>query len=279
MLYSPIEHLAKTIALSRFDWKEIRFGMFTACFDASGSQHDQDFMVVAGFVSTADCWIEFDALWKARLAADGLSYFHMVEFAQSSEQFKKGWRDNEPRRRRLLSDLMDIICRYAFRRFGCAIQNPVFKASTTEEERERHFLNAYSMAAITCAAQVANWHEKNNGLAVNLVFEDGDLGKGDLMTLLKADFRSVPSFRPKRDRPTALGINPAFTPLQAADFYAYEGLLGCKNFIDPKRDSRWGLNEFYKIPGVLAFYTRENFEQLIELVRVYENTARWWTER
>ena len=91
--------------------KDVVFVMLTACFDASGNYQDpkQPFFVVAGFISRADRWIKFDEEWRKRLASDGLSYFHAVDFAASQKEFAVGWRDNEKRRRQLLEDLLDII--------------------------------------------------------------------------------------------------------------------------------------------------------------------------
>ena len=113
--------------------------MFIACFDAGGSQHDQNFLVVAGFISSADTWKRFDTAWRERLEQDDLSYFHMVDLAQSTEEFKEGWKNNEPRRQKLLADLMEIIQKYAFRRFGCAVNNELFLLHLSKERREEYF--------------------------------------------------------------------------------------------------------------------------------------------
>jgi hypothetical protein len=131
--------------------------MFTACFDAGGSQHNQQFLVVAGFISSSKIWNDFDRIWRGRLAQDGLSYFHMVDFAQSTGQFREGWRNNEPRRQRLLADLMDIIRKHAFRRFGCAVDNELFLRHLPRERREEYFLDAYALASMDCTAQVLRW--------------------------------------------------------------------------------------------------------------------------
>jgi hypothetical protein len=157
--------------------------MFTACFDAGGSQHDQDFLVVAGFISSADVWLKFDSAWRDRLAQDGLSYFHMVDFAQSRGKFKEGWKNNERRRQRLLADLMDIIQKHAFRKFGCAVDNEMFLRHLSKERRGEYFLDAYALAAMDCTAQVLRWCKTQPApefYKVRFVFEDGDLGKGKL---------------------------------------------------------------------------------------------------
>src|SRR5437899_321629 len=62
---SGIEHLAKTLwPCSR--WGKCIFAMYTACFDASGTERDTQFLVFGGFVSTSDYWIKFSQDWKER---------------------------------------------------------------------------------------------------------------------------------------------------------------------------------------------------------------------
>ncbi|MBI4431464.1 MAG: hypothetical protein HY587_07110 [Candidatus Omnitrophica bacterium] len=278
--HSPIEHLAKTVSLSSFDWREVIFAMFTACFDAGGSQHDQKFLVVAGFVSSAEEWVRFDKAWRERLAGDNLSYFHMVDFAQFSGEFRNGWRDNEPRRKKLLSDLVEIIRRHAFRRFGCAIDNEVFLRNLPENRRRQYFLNAYALAGMTSAAQVFKWckEERTPFEKVDFVFEDGDIGKGQLITRFNNDLGMTPVFKPKKDKQATIGMVFGFTPLQAADFLAYEITKGCKEMKNRKRDPRWGLEELLKIPGPLGTYDPENLEALDVNHQALIKTSGWFNK-
>src|SRR5579862_5235981 len=88
-----------------------------AAFDASGKE-DSGLLVVAGFISSQEDWATFDTEWRARLKEDSLDYFHMVDFAASRKQFSAGWKDNEPRRQKLLGDLLDIIKSRTYRLFA-----------------------------------------------------------------------------------------------------------------------------------------------------------------
>ena len=86
--------------------------MLTTAFDISNDESDDHgFMVIAGFLGYAEHWREFDVKWRARLAQDGIEYFHMNRFAHSTEMFA-GWNTQEPRRRKLMADLLDIIQYY-----------------------------------------------------------------------------------------------------------------------------------------------------------------------
>ena len=44
-------------------WKQLVMSMFTACFDTNGQEKEHPYMVVAGFISSADEWIKFSEAW------------------------------------------------------------------------------------------------------------------------------------------------------------------------------------------------------------------------
>jgi hypothetical protein len=81
--------------------------MLAAAFDGR-TDREKTWLAVAGFISSAKDWVNFDRAWRARLAEDGIAYFHMVDFAHSVKKFD-GWRNHEARRQHLLSDLLAII--------------------------------------------------------------------------------------------------------------------------------------------------------------------------
>ena len=206
--------------------------MFTAAFDAAGTDHDQELLIVAGFISSADDWIDFDRLWRKRLAAARLRFFHMVDFASFKKQFSNGWRDNEPRRRNLLRDLMEIIRSHAFRRFGCIVENKTFRDNVPEDFRDQYLLDAFTAASMACARQVQDWCKADGASSfenVRFVFEAGDTGQTQLENRFRNDLQMIPSFEFKEDKETPSGEQRAFTPLQAADFFAYELFRGSKN--------------------------------------------------
>jgi hypothetical protein len=187
-------------------------------FDAGGSQHDQQFIVVAGFISSSDVWSKFEHAWQARLKRDGISYFHMVECAHSTGQFRSSWKDDERKRRALLllGDLMDIILSHTFRKFACVIENKKFREIITTEQRKKWRLDGYSWAGLYCAMQVNNWRQLETTFREppQFVFEDGDLGKGLLEERLTENGFGSPTFRPKMDTKTKNGVLAGFIPLQ-----------------------------------------------------------------
>src|SRR5260370_39764679 len=84
------------------------------------------FLVMAGFVCSAERWDDFDRAWRDRLRRDGLSSFHMVDFAHSTEAFKE-FKGHEPRRTNLLGDLLEIISAHAYHKFGVVMVSEAFR--------------------------------------------------------------------------------------------------------------------------------------------------------
>jgi len=229
-------------------------------FDASGHEADQRFVIVAGFISSPDDWIDFDKHWRARLAKDGLEYFHAEEFAHSREQFADGWKGNHLRRNSLSNDLMEIISAHTYEKFGCVVVNQVLAAEMTEETRTQFLINAYSLGGRSCAADVRRWQLGWGGKTVpELVFEDGDIGKGLLRKVLLRDGFAEPLFGPKKDQVSGDGlIIPALTPLQAADWLAYEVFLASKS----QSINRWPMQQFLLKPGSVGLYSPHDLQAL-----------------
>lgn len=234
-----------------------------AVFDASGKE-DTPCIVVAGFISSPKDWDAFDDGWTARLKQDGLDYFHMVEFAHSKKQFANGWKEDEARRQNLLADLLTIITGTVYRQFGCAIEMENFDKLSAENKKE-FSLNAYALAARTCAADIRRWLDEQKWPSrTAYVFEDGDEGKGLLIKRFEKDALPTPSFKPKFEV-TKDGTSKPFTPLQAADILAYEVHKPYRDVLEgkpPVKKFRWGFEELSKITGVLGHYASKDLKDL-----------------
>jgi len=241
--------------------------MFTAYFDASGSENDSrtPYLVVAGYLSTAEKWTVFSDLWTKRLQKDGLTYFRMSEYAHSIKEFE-GWRPDEDRRRRLLNDLIGLVKSYVVGMFGCVVKISAMQAMTNEA-RDRFHLTAYVLAGRNCAGEVAKWiHESAQGGEAppcELIYEDGDTGQSALTKRLTEDEYPF-SFKPKRDTMRKSGlIEPGFVPLQAADILAYEIAAGVRrgNF------KRWPAVQLESIPGRIGIFEEEDMPELESRLR------------
>lgn len=227
--------------------------MLTGCFDGAGKEQDAsastDVVVVAGFAGMAGAWSAFHEKWTARLLQDGLKTFHAVDFAQFRREFKKGWRDNEPRRRALTRDLMDIIIEHGLRKFGNITPLGAYRTIDTKL-RKTLLLDAYVMGA-PCVAGDLNFYAIENGMGRNVryVFEKGD-SEDALRKRFRNDGFSDPDFTWKAPCIDRKGIeHDGFVGLQAADWLAYEYYLDAGRFVAGEPRDRWAFTEFQKLTG------------------------------
>lgn len=263
------------------------FGMLTAAFDAGGDE-GTPVLTVAGFASSADDWRKFSELWSSRLALDKIAYFRAVDAAFFRGPFQH-WRDRADRealRRSLFSDLMEILKSHACRKFGCTIINGAFN-EMNPQLKEEFSLVAYSIAGRTCEKKLREWviaEWKNPSTVVELVFEEGDKGKGKLQKRLLDDRCFSPIFRPKKDFVEEDGTTRCgFVPLQAADWLAYELSVAMKNaeagkLADSDEDFRWAFREFLKIPGNTGVFTVEDMKQFESMLELSKNLTEWWKQ-
>jgi hypothetical protein len=201
--------------------------MLTLYCDASGGS-DQPAMMVAGYVSTIGAWESFDTNWRLALAKYGLPYFHMKEFAHFHGPFE-GWEAKEGTRRNLLSDLARIIHNHVLFGIACGVKHGAFERVNQEYRLAEVFGCEYALCGRDCVAQASKrlvglGYE---GQPIRYIFDDGDKGKGDLIDVLERDKKATPIFEPSL--PGKRENHPGLTPLQSADFAAYELLKAVKD--------------------------------------------------
>ena len=248
--------------------------MFVAALDASGSE-DSAVFVVAGFVAPESAWKDFRREWQDRLDRDSLPYFHMREYAHSVGPWKS-WKGDERRRRTLYCDLMSIIAGTVSLKVGSVIAISRLKRIPQDLRDHFHF-GKYSLAARTVAADIRRWASRERiTTPIEMVFEDGDKGKGDLLAVLENDQLPAPRFRGKVDRVTATGAAPGYLPLQAADIIAYEIYNAAEKV---ERGSltnlRWAIDVLDKIPGEPGIYLDHSIEDLVAGARVTRQLNDW----
>lgn len=233
--------------------------MFRAYFDASGSENDQPCLAVAGFAAGAEAWTSFEEQWLARLAHDGLEYFHRRELRNS------GW--DKRRKSSLINDLIQITASNVARKFGVVVQNESLSVLTSEERRKWH-ITPYSLAGRTCAARVREWAGTERLRFVpELVFEDGDTGKGELIKLIEESRFATPIFKYSHDRIGEDGfVVKGAVPLQAGDLLAFQLFGPQRNILRDGyiKEIPKTYTELDKIPGELGVVDREHVQQLVK---------------
>jgi hypothetical protein len=134
------------------------------------------------------------------------------------------------------------------------VTNETFRSTISSETQKDWHLNSYSLAGRSCAKQVNEWAmEERYRSPIDLVFAEGDVGASLLNERLIEDGYQAPDFKPTKDRMTPEGaLIPAFVPLQAADFLAYELFLEVTSILngDTRYQPRWGLIEFLRMSGM-----------------------------
>lgn len=128
-------------------------GMFTACFDASGQEKEHPYMVVAGFISSADEWIKFSEAWNEKLMEYGLDHFRASDCQNYQGQFAT-WKGNDAKRIALWCDLLTIIKGATFQKFGCGIEVSDWASRISRATKTRWRLNAYVPCSTMCAERV-----------------------------------------------------------------------------------------------------------------------------
>jgi hypothetical protein len=194
--------------------------MLTAVYDTRMDDR-KAFLSVGGFVSSTSRWMDFDRKWRGRLAQEGLSYFHMLEFAYSVGDFEP-LKQHQQKRRGLIQDLLGIISSHAYRKFGVTVEVKAGDAEFSEQNKLEYAPNALGLAGELACGQAWLWAKAEGFPAPEFVFEDGNPGRAKLAERIKALTGVIPVFRTKKNSP----LCEAFTPLQAADILVYEmGLL------------------------------------------------------
>jgi len=229
---------------------------------------------MAGFVSSTERWADFDGEWRKRLADDGLAYFHMQPFTQSVHQptgpFDKTWtgKEKEPRRQKLLMDLLGIIQAHAWQKCACIL--PVSSFRMFSEESRRDFVpTMIATAGRLIWADIESWRRRERFQnPARIVMEDGDPEKGTFIEAINHVTGREPSFESKKDIPKK-GI-AAFTPLQAADILAYEMQKLTQRF-EERLDGmsfRFPYHQLERIHGDIKVLGSEGTQMLDEVMRV-----------
>jgi hypothetical protein len=242
--------------------------MYTIYYDDSGSRNHTLAVVVAGVLSSDDQWIEFERNWSETLMEFGIDVAHMREFAHSRGIFAK-WADHmrsgfqRAERNHFLSQLLGHMVVRVRHCFAQAVLDDDYEYVNERYPLARGGLSPYALAGRTCIARVSNWAAKHGipESEIKHVFEDGTLGKGDLMDRVFRDKGIEPIFKKKSE----------CIPLQASDLFAYEYLLGCRDIFQRKIDKveglRFPIRQLESIPHDdldWGTYSRADLEKLCQ---------------
>jgi hypothetical protein len=248
--------------------------------DETGHEADPDkkHIGLAGILAQSDAWEKFDSEWRKICSEEEVDLpFHMAEFASFRKQFSKPeWKD-ESKRRRLLGRFLDAIEQANAIPVGVMVSLDDFN-SLSESQRIRAggpqaspYYRAFQSltyemvmaAALTIppspVSMVYAKRKKYTGRAEELWYAIKEHNRH-----LSFWMSSYTSGEPKD-----------FTPLQAADFWAYELGHHFQTIIPEGRKWRYPFTRFYQL-GMKAvfghkFFTYFDRRKLLESLGEPEN--------
>jgi hypothetical protein len=221
--YCAIEHYAKSI-YPRKGWDQQVMAMLTVYSDASSAGNRYG-LVVAGFISTVEYWIDFEKKWRDYIKREAnVDCFHMTDFIGNHPPYED-WKGKESKKEHFLEGLVGLIEEHVLGIAG--IRVTVLNKDFDAYKRKRPSLelwlgNAYSYGGAALARFVEEWRRENKiPTPAKLVFEDGDKGKGYLIDAFTRDGLPTPAFEKKCD----------IAALQAADVFAWEQFNHVRNIL------------------------------------------------
>jgi hypothetical protein len=236
-----------------------------AYVDASG-KGDRRFLVIAGYIATAETWDDFSKAWKSRLDCAQLPYFKMNQMTSRLEI--AGWFYRLIEEHNIKASIACIINTAELVEVEKSIKYPSYITNPNSADNPYYWGFKYTIGILA-----ERQRELDLAEPVNFIFdEDSEKSKiPRAWDLIKKAARS--------DLSTLMGNMPVFRddaktmPLQAADLYAWwvfkwqrEGVVDwATNLPFPWPKSR-------NIPRLAAYFGRKSF--LFDISKTLESLAR-----
>lgn len=225
-VYSPIYHLAHALFF-KHNPKNHYFAMLkghTAYFDASGDRKIGQILVVGGAITSVEKWDEFNSHWQQILKNAGVDEFHMTDFVGCYKAFKdERWKKDNGFAENFLRKLVNAICKKVVYVPVMLIYLDDWRELNREYQLKESGYSPLALAGTCCIAMIHGWCEKQNVPfdTVHIIFEGGDLDRGDLIDLSRQELGiMLPPFGKKE-----------LSALQACDLIAWEAANAEKDLI------------------------------------------------
>lgn len=191
--------------------------MYTAYYDASGSQRDPSGpMVAVGLVARKSRWTRFEREWGAMLKEHRIPKLHMKELYTGKPPYAS-LKGNPVRTRQLLERAASITARAVNKPFSISLDLAGYREVNREYRLKEADGGPYAFVTVMCLSVLDMWLKRRHPhQPVEHIVEDGDIGQGDLVRILrKADF--AVSIKPKKKPQSGYS-----RPFEASDFVAWE---------------------------------------------------------
>jgi hypothetical protein len=170
--------------------------VFSSYFDASGNKRMKA-MTFAGFVSRVSKWDRFNKQWAKILSEEGVTAFHMTDFASSKGEYMS-WKGDTERRRRFIAKLVDCIKRNTNKGFSSGVYLDDYNEVNRDFQLAEKMGQPYTLCGFACLGALAKWALKKKVKADRLLIfiEQGDEGQNELIRVARRDgFKVVPLFK------------------------------------------------------------------------------------
>ncbi len=227
---------------------------FTAYFDASGSPDDPNChaLTVAGFIASAEQWLSFDKAWKKVLRRYGVGALHMKHFAHSQGEFRS-WKGDTVTRNAFMSELITVLQRKVRHSFTSTVDLKDYRQND-EKHHIRDICSPFAIGGMQVTRGLMKLTESMRLPKEHLLllFEDGDIDKGNMETWVSGTYGIKPRFEGKAQ----------VKAFEACDLLAYEAFqVTRKVFPEP---GVYGLEDL-----------RKSFQRLADIPHVVADTDTW----
>ncbi len=190
--------------------------MLRAYFDRSELFKPEGVVAVAGYLSPAEGWIDFEKRWREVLSDCRIRCFHMTDFEAGQGEFL-GW--SKVKKLDCIKRLLGIINRTVAFGGAASVRTADYVAVPDADRKPP----VYAFCATQAVVQVMRWirDRRRSAAPVACVFELGDEGAGAITDALNSAKRRYSEFD-KRLWSVSFESKMNMVPLQAADLLAYE---------------------------------------------------------
>lgn len=245
-------------------------------YDASGAHDNPDgqgnrspAVSVAGYLATPNQWQQFDKRWRGVLDEAGAPYFHATEFVARVGPYK-GW--PEEKRHKFSKDLVEVISGNVLYGVGMALLRADYeKVVAAIPAARKLFGSPYTFCSWRCFETGVDWARgAKYQESIKYIFESGDEFCSEVLrahtkACEKDQVREFYKFGGAGSLTFEDGVK--VTPLQAADFLAYELYKEMHRVTYPKQQATYTRGSFvalYNIPGCYKQYTEEDLMGYID---------------
>lgn len=228
--------------------------MLQAFIDASGTGSTQwePFIVLAGFISTAEVWAQFSDAWQAELDRNPiLPYFKMNEaFHPNAYNLKNknpfdGWKEEDIQKK--VFKFLNIIKEFSLGRIHVWLDKREFDRlvikAVPKSERDNPYVLCFQVLILKVISSQVKYKIH---FPVDFIFdEEGTIGKESLNWYKELKENHVPpQYHLFFGSPPIFRDDKLFLPLQAADVYAW---LIRRHLIDNKNNNHTPTRPEFKL--------------------------------